>query len=241
MSDLLSTIELTGSSAIVFATLTLLFARAPVERILVLLGLVLWFSVVVTLGATGALQPEAGIGTPGLGLAVLLPLVILTLLGFGTRIGRARLEHTTLPVLTGLHAIRVLGISFVLLYQAHRLPAPFAPVAGWGDFAIGLAALPMAFWAARGGAGARTGLMVWNMLGLADLVAAIGLGATSAPGPIRLFFAEPGSAIMTSLPWILIPCFIVPTLAFTHLVSFSRLRQAARVEAHDLLVPEIGG
>jgi hypothetical protein len=125
----------------------------------------------------------------------------------------------------GIQAIRVLGVSFVLLHAAGRLPGPFAPVAGWGDIAIGATALPVAWWLTRG---LKTNALVWwNALGLLDLVVAVGLGAVSSPGPIRVFTDDPGSEIMTTLPWIIIPCFLVPALTFVHLAVFWRLSRAA--------------
>jgi len=42
----------------------------------------------------------------------------------------------------GVHTVRLLGVTFVVLYAAHRLPAPFAPVAGWGDIFVGVTAAP---------------------------------------------------------------------------------------------------
>ena len=77
--------------------------------------------------------------------------------------------------------------------------------------------------------------MLWNVLGLADLVVAVTLGATSVPGPIRLFHGEPSSAIMANLPWILIPCFLVPSLAFLHLCTFYRLRMLAPAKRSEKL------
>ena len=53
-------------------------------------------------------------------------------------------------------------------------------------------------------------LWLWNILGILDLVSAIALGATSSPGPIQLFHVTPNSSLMTTLPWIIIPCFLVP-------------------------------
>src|SRR5690349_11561570 len=47
--------------------------------------------------------------------------------------------------LTLLHTWRVLGITFVALAAAGRLPAAFALPAGWGDFAIGVTA-PLIAW-----------------------------------------------------------------------------------------------
>ncbi len=128
--------------------------------------------------------------------------------------------------------LRVLGITFVLLYAAKRLPAPFAPVAGWGDVTAGLLAIPLALQLAGNADGVPKRLIVaWNMFGMADLVAAITLGATSSPGPLQIFHGEPSSAIMANLPWILIPCFLVPSLAFLHLCNFYRLRKLAPQES----------
>jgi hypothetical protein len=70
---------------------------------------------------------------------------------------------------------------------------------------------------------ARSTILVWNVFGLADLIAAIGLGVISSPGPLHLIVPEPGSAIMATLPWMLIPAFLVPLLASTHLAIFYRL------------------
>jgi hypothetical protein len=110
-------------------------------------------------------------------------------------------------LLVGVHTVRLLGITFVILYAANRLPAPFAPVAGWGDIFVGATALPVAWLAYRRPANSRPIIWIWNLIGLVDLIAAVGLGVISSPGPQRLIFAEPSSAIMATLPWLLIPGF----------------------------------
>ncbi len=125
-----------------------------------------------------------------------------------------------------IHALRALGFTFVVLYTAGRLPAPFAPAAGWGDIFIGVTALPLAWFISRNNSNglAYSLLWLWNSLGVLDLVNAIALGATSSPGPIQLFHVTPNSSLMTTLPWIIIPCFLVPALAFLHIATFYRLR-----------------
>jgi len=140
---------------------------------------------------------------------------------------RRPLSAIPLPALIAVHGLRVLGVSFLLLHSMQRLPAPFAPVAGWGDIFVGATAGPVAWMAARAGGRARGLVLAWNAVGLLDLVAAVGLGATSSPGPLRLFMEPPGSPIMTTLPWIVIPCFLVPSLAALHIAIFRRLSRAA--------------
>ena len=217
--DLLSTIELTASAALVVAVLTFTLAATRRGRIETAAMLAAWFAVVVFLGATRAL----GAGPPALAAAVILPVVALSVAFFSFPSIKAAAMVMPLPALEAVHAARILGISFVLLYAAGRLPAPFAPIAGWGDIFVGVAALPVAWAMSRYGARVRRLTLVWNALGLLDLVTAIGLGATSAPGPIQIFTGPPDSAIMTTLPWLLIPGFLVPSYMFFHIVIFYRL------------------
>src|SRR5260370_18893292 len=159
----------------------------------------LWVFGVLVDGSSGT------ISTLQLGAGVLIPIALMSVIGFASSNARARLEIAPLPALIAPHTVRILGVLFVLLYAAKRLPAPFAPLAGWGDIFIGVTALPMAFLAARDRDRGRAAILIWNTLGLADLVLAGGLGAPSAPVPIRLFFDQPGSAFMGSFPWTLIP------------------------------------
>jgi hypothetical protein len=236
MFDLVSTAELTASSAIVVFFLSSMLSSTVRQRVLIAAALTLWFCLIVAAGATGALARPIGPGIPGVGLGVLIPIVVLSLLVLGTARGRDLVRRVPMTALVGLHMVRVLGITFVLLYWAKRLPAPFAPVAGWGDIAVGLLAMPLALMLLRSEAATPRGWIVaWNLLGLTDLVVAVTLGATSTPGPIRLFHGEPSSAIMTNLPWILIPCFLVPSFIFVHLCTFYRLRTLAPAERSERL------
>jgi hypothetical protein len=224
--DLLSTVGITAGATVLVATFVALFGSSLTQRLSIGTLMALWFTGVLWVGAPGT------ISTSLLGAAVLIPIAVLSVIGFGSIVGRGQLQSAPLPALIALHAIRLLGVLFLLLYAAKRLPAPFAPAAGWGDIAIGATAFPIALWVARQPDTARGAVLVWNGLGLADLVIAVSLGALSAPGSIRVFFDDPSSALIGSLPWILIPCFLVPSLSFVHLVVFYRtLRTRAAEEA----------
>src|SRR5437870_10976540 len=98
-----------------------------------------------------------------------------------------------------------------------------APLVAWLVYRQGANARPIA----------RPIVWIWNMIGIVDLIAAVALGATSSPGPLRLIFAEPSSAIMTTLPWLLIPGFLVPLLVAVHIGIFVRLmKRNAGLTAH---------
>ena len=223
--DLIGSVELTASAAIVIAALSIGFGSNATTRVRIALWLSSWFVAVVILAATRALYYEHGLGSPGLGIAVALPIVILCFVVVRVQSLREAFRRVPLWLLAGVHTVRLLGISFIILYAAGRLPAPFAPVAGWGDIFVGATALPVAWLAYRRPANARPILWIWNLVGLVDLVAAVGLGVISSPGPQRLIFAEPSSAIMTTLPWLLIPGFLVPLLFAVHIGIFVRLAQ----------------
>ena len=230
--DLIGSVELTASAAIVIAALSIGFGSSATTRLRAAVGLSAWFALVVILAATRALYYERGLGAPGLGIAVALPIAVLCFVVARVKSLREGFRRAPLWLLVGVHTVRVLGISFIILYAAGRLPAPFAPVAGWGDIFVGATALPAAWLAYRRPAMARPTLWIWNVIGLADLIAAIGLGVISSPGPQRLIFAEPSSAIMTTLPWLLIPGFLVPLLFAVHIGIFIRLAKETKL-VHD--------
>jgi len=222
-TDLIGSIELTASAAIVIAALSIGFGSNPLMRIRIAVGLGVWFIIVVILAATRAFYYEHGLGTSGLGLAIALPIAVLCIAVGRVQSLREAFHRVPLWLLVGVHTVRLLGVSFIILFAAGRLPAPFAPVAGWGDIFVGAAAVPITWLAYRRTLNIRAILWIWNVIGIADLIAAIGLGATSSPGPLRLIFAEPSSAIMTTLPWLLIPGFLVPLLVAVHIGIFARL------------------
>src|SRR5262249_26077498 len=140
MFDILSTAELTVGTSIVVGFLAWAMAGTASGRLAVLVALGAWFALILAIGATGALSPAGG-GAPAVGLAVLLPIVALVGAYFALPAVRKAMAATPLPALIAVHAIRLLGFTFIVLYAEGRLPAPFAPSAGLGDMLIGVTAL----------------------------------------------------------------------------------------------------
>jgi hypothetical protein len=240
MLDILSTAELTVSASIAVVFLSLTMARTAGGRLTILVSLGAWFIMVLTLGATGALSPAHG-GAPALGLAVILPVAALVWVYFALSSVRNAMAATPLPAFIGLHAIRVLGLAFIILYAEGRLAAPFAPSAGWGDVFIGVTALPLAWGVTRFGDRLRPLVFLWSAIGVADLVIAVSLGTLSTPGPLQVFFGPPDSSAMTTLPWLIIPGFLVPILLFIHVVIFARLFAKTQTSETAYLWRDAGG
>jgi len=65
----------------------------------------------------------------------------------------------------------------------------------------------------------------WNIFGTLDLVVAVGLGLTSAPGsPLQVIDAGAGSDAMQYLPYCLVPTVLVPFYLITHAIVAAQLR-----------------
>jgi hypothetical protein len=186
-----------------------------------------WLGIVVAVAALGGLAP----GVLGPIPANLLPFAGLLALLFGgwflvPQFRRALLS-VPLPALVAVHAGRLGGLFFLLLYADGRLSAPFAPAAGVGDMVTGALAIPLAAMLMLGFEMRRAWLGVWNAFGALDLVVAVSLGLLSAPGtPFRVFTEGPGTQAMTTVPWVFVPAMLVPIFFLIHFAIATKLRTA---------------
>ncbi len=127
--------------------------------------------------------------------------------------------------LTYLQSGRFMGIVFVILEARGALPAVFALPAGYGDMAIGATAALVAW--KLGNRSHRSSLILWQALGILDLVTAVTLGTTA-----RLISPESASmAAMTMLPLSLIPTFFVPLYLIFHMICIAQARAWTAVPA----------
>ncbi len=188
--------------------------------------LVAWFFLAVWLGLSGALSGARGAPPIGLGAAIGIPLLVFALdARFGGPLSRAfsRLE---LPTLTALQTFRVGGVFFLIAYAQGALPAGFALPAGLGDIAIGIAAPFVATALANRHRSALTAATIWNVLGLVDLVTAVGAGVTHASSAIGFFAGPVTTDRMAHYPFSLIPTFLVPVAVILHAFSLRALARA---------------
>jgi len=233
MLDVIGTILFTAFAVILAVTLVPRLDGHGVTRARVAMGLGAWFLIAALLGATGAFaSPVLPVGV-AVGIAVLAPVIL-----GGGLVARTRGHGIPLTTLVGVHVGRLLGVAFLLLYAAGRLPYAFAHSAGWGDIAVGALAIPVVWAIRRRAAGWRWFTAAWNVLGMADLLVAVTLGVGSAPGsPVRFNFEAPGSAAIVQFPWVLIPAFFVPLFLLTHIAIFANLaasRHAAESASRPL-------
>jgi hypothetical protein len=135
---------------------------------------------------------------------------------FGSAKEQLRYNNTT-SILVAVHTWRIVGIAFLWGVSQGILPPAFGIPAGVGDILIGVTAIPFAYFLRKGYSWSRYALVVWSVLGIADLVNAISLGLITAP-------EFPGST-MTTLPWVLIPTMGVPLAFILHGITLYRLRR----------------
>lgn len=166
-----------------------------------------------------------GLGpVPGALFGIVIPVLGAIVLYSYSPLAQRAVAGANIPLLVALHASRVAGGLFILLHAAGRLSNPFAAAAGWGDLFTALLAVPAAIVAYRELAGWEKAVFAWSLIGFLDLVAAVTLGLTSAPGlPLQVFTDPPGTAILSDLPWRLIPGFFVPLFLSIHIALFIRL------------------
>src|SRR5215469_998934 len=158
-----------------------------------------WVGLASGLGAAGQLAFSPGNPVPLIGVLLGLPLLAVGALALSSQRARTALLAVPTPLLIGLNSLRVLGVVFLLLAVSGRLSGPFPYFAGIGDIITGAFALPLALRGARPGR-ASGAVRLWNIFGTLDLVVAVGLGITSAPGsPLQLIHAGAGSEAMQYL------------------------------------------
>jgi hypothetical protein len=174
-------------------------------------------------------------------LIPLFPLLAITIVFLALRLSpslQSVLAAVSLPAMHGVQVYRTVGVVFVVLLAQGQLPAHFALPAGWGDIAIGITAPLVALALSHGLPGAVPLAISWNVLGLLDLVVAVGMGSgLIAPLLLpELGHRLPPAPAMGIFPLILVPTFAVPVSVLLHLLALGRLRRRVRIESG--LVPK---
>jgi hypothetical protein len=129
--------------------------------------------------------------------------------------------------IVGVQLYRALGVIFLILYATGKLPSLFAWPAGIGDIAIGLLAPIVGLAYARAPRNTSSLVAAWNVFGILDLMIAVGTGFLTAPSLLVPFETQPTSELMTVLPMVLIPVYLVPLSIVLHLASLAKLRREA--------------
>lgn len=120
--------------------------------------------------------------------------------------------------LVGIHLVRFIGIYFLYLYARRELPYSFAVWGGVGDVVISILALFVI-----SVANTRFALVLWNLAGLADILAVAFTAAHSEA-------TVPGSMHqLNHFPLILLPTLIVPVIIVSHGLMLLRMFRPQKI------------
>jgi hypothetical protein len=232
MIDIIGGISLTALFGLCAAFLITAIPVDTATRWRMATAAVIWFACIGCFAALGGFSANT-IGTMAMGMTILTPIALFVFAASRWPKVRNAALQTSLAVLVAIHTGRILGVFFLFLLEAGRLPPTFALTAGWGDIGVALAALPLAWAIQHQVAGWRVLTLVWNLFGFADLVTAVTLGVGSAPdSPARFIFESPNSGAVATLPWVLIPALLVPLYLMTHLAIFAQLARSIAEKRH---------
>jgi len=201
------------------------FSQRVSSSIVVVSVLALWFLLVLTASLLGVFKGNPSQPPLTLGAAVVLPVLVFVLVW----ITSARVQRFTLSLsiraTTFAQIGRIFGGVFLILYAQGVLPGIFALPAGWGDVAIALTA-PLMAWMLVAKSRLRLGILVlWNVLGLLDLIVAISLGILTSQSTLGILAGATTSALVVTFPLSLIPTFLVPFYFILHLITLDQARR----------------
>ena len=132
--------------------------------------------------------------------------------------------NKTTSILIAVHTWRILGVLFLWGMTQGLLDPAFAIPAGVGDILIGVTAVPFALLLWKGYSWSKYAVVVWSVLGIADLVNAVTLGVIT-----NADFSS--TSTMATFPWILVPTVGVPLALALHGITLYRLRKWVPMQA----------
>jgi hypothetical protein len=194
-------------------------------RLFVRVVLLIWFALVFLFAANEAFVRPPEVPPFPILLGVTVPLFVFIAAYIGSETFHTFILAADLRLLTAMQAWRAGGLGFLALHEYGILPGLFAWPAGLGDIAIGVTAPWVALALIRRPAFADSRLFViWNLLGILDLVVAVSTGALSS-GFVAGIVGIVTTAPMAQLPLVFIPAYLVPLFIMLHLTALFQSRR----------------
>ncbi len=188
------------------------------------LVLIVWYGMVLTLSWLEFFHGAAD-RIPTIQIGVFVPIVVGTFALWRSQTLSRIIDAVPQSWLVGVQVYRALGVIFLALLGLGRLPGEFALPAGLGDVLVGVLAPVAALAYARGAAGAARLVMAWNVLGILDLVVAVGTGFLTSPSPFQQLSLDAPNELISAFPLVMVPVFAVPVSILLHLMSLMKLRR----------------
>ncbi len=182
----------------------------------------LWFLLALGGSLIGVFDSQHRPPIP-LGAAAILPVVVFAIWYLRSAEFRQFVLAADLHILTLAQTWRVGGVVFLILHRQGVLPGVFALPAGWGDIAIGATASFVAWAISSKKNFPKRIFVLWNVLGMLNLVMTVTLGILASASPLGVLAGEITTQMMGTFPLSLIPSFFVPLLIIFHLIALGRV------------------
>lgn len=194
-------------------------------------ALTLWLGLVVFLGSRRAFVGRGDSPPLAIFFGLAVPLAVFFAAYFRWKSFRDFVLGADLRFAAAIQAWRWAGFGFLALYAHGILPGLFAFPAGLGDMAVGMSApwIVLGLIRDRSFVASRR-YVLWNVLGILDLVVAVSLG-TICSGFIHGITGTVTTSAMAKLPLVLIPAYLVPLFIMIHFAGLAQARQFGRVSA----------
>src|SRR5215472_5689438 len=106
--DIIGAITMTAAAAFLVGTIAVAYPASLAERLRVIAGFALWFTLIVLASALGLLDPVKGFGVPALGFAIVVPIAAMAFAAAGNGERWQRVLATPMPALIVTHVLRIL-------------------------------------------------------------------------------------------------------------------------------------
>ena len=198
------------------------FAKAVGNPGKVVLIIAVWLGINALLALNG-FYLETTTVPPRL-VVMIFPPIIAILLLFNTKAGKQFIDKIDLATLTLMNVIRI-PIEMVLFWVAMNKGIPELMTFEGRNFDVfsGITAPLIYYFGFRKSLLSPKLMIVWNVICLTLVMLVVVQGILSAPTAFQqMAFDQPNIAIMY-FPFVWLPCFVVPAVVFSHLVSIRRL------------------
>ena len=190
--------------------------------------ILIWFAFISIWSASGAMGKFENFPF-NFAPVIVIPLVtIVLLLIFSKGLAEILLQIPPDRIIV-LQNFRVfVEILLWLLFVASMGPEHMSFEGRNFDILAGLTA-PVIAWALRKNKISKTIAIVWNFACLGLLINIVTIAILSTPSPIRMFFEEPSSKVVTLFPISFLPGFLVPLAYTLHFFSLKQLFASQKI------------
>ncbi|MBX2850055.1 MAG: hypothetical protein KTR16_17140 [Acidiferrobacterales bacterium] len=185
--------------------------------------IVVWFSLALWISYTNILVPSIERAFPLLGVSIIGPALLGSILLFRSPAAIAVLNAIPVERLITLQIYRIIGVVFLLLQSDGLLSAFFAFSTGWGDILVGLTAPIVGFLIWKDSQKYRYVGIGWCITGMSDLFLVLYKAISSAPGPLQTTSFDLPTEIIAYFPFTIIPLLVVPISLILHVAVLRRL------------------